>query len=80
MSIPKRRSHYSKGAKALAAKLRARKLSQADLSKICGVSQQAVSNWLAGYARPSPEAMAVLEQRFGIRMNAWVAAEKRTAA
>lgn len=46
-------------------------LTQQDLASKVGVSQQAVSNWLSGYARPSRDAMAKLEDLLGIPMRAW---------
>lgn len=53
-------------------KLRPPVMSQSDLARTLGVSQQAVSAWLHGRALPGPERMAVIEQLLGIPMRDWV--------
>lgn len=76
-----RKSVYSRGAIALGKKVRRSGLSQKDFAKtICGTSQQVLSNWLCGFARPTPEKMAELQKRLGIPMAAWTQLEDRTAA
>lgn len=57
-----------------AARLRAAvtpSMSQAELARKLGVSQQAVSAWLNGVAMPRPEKMAQIEKILGIPMRAW---------
>ncbi len=49
------------------------RMTQAKLAERLGVSQQAVSSWLHGRARPEPEKMAAIEKILGIPMAAWVA-------
>lgn len=46
-------------------------ISQTALADWLGVSQQAVWAWLNGVALPSPDYMAMIEQRFGIPMRQW---------
>ena len=47
-------------------------LNQAALALQLGVSQQAVSSWILGRYRPSPEAMLELERLFGIDPREWL--------
>lgn len=47
-------------------------MNQALLAKKLGVSQQAVSAWLAGRALPEPERMAAIESLLAIPMREWV--------
>ena len=60
------------------------RFTQSQVADSCGVSQQAVSNWLAGAALPAPHHMRILEDRFGIPMRDWTEAAaakgKRSAA
>lgn len=44
---------------------------QEQVAEACGVTQQAVSNWVNGVARPKPENMATIEQLLGIPMRDW---------
>lgn len=55
----------------LAEALRPKVMSQSDLAKELGVSPQAVSGWVVGRAKPTPELMARIEDLFGIPMRAW---------
>ena len=47
-------------------------MKQSELADQLGVSQQAVSAWLKGRARPDPERMAKIEEILGIPMRSWV--------
>lgn len=47
-------------------------MNQLQLSKELGVSQQAVSAWTTGIAKPKPEIMAQIETLLGIPMREWV--------
>jgi plasmid maintenance system antidote protein VapI len=47
-------------------------LNQSALALQLGVSQQAVSGWVSGRARPSPESMLELERLFGIDPHDWL--------
>jgi transcriptional regulator with XRE-family HTH domain len=68
----------SKGASNLRAKL-SPIMSQTELAKRLGVSQQAVSAWLKGRALPEPERMAAIEEILGIPMRDWVEASAESA-
>jgi transcriptional regulator with XRE-family HTH domain len=57
----------TKGARLLREKL----LTQERIAQSLGVSKQAVSAWITGVARPTPERMAQLERDFGVPMQAW---------
>lgn len=46
-------------------------VTQERLAELLDVSQQAVSAWVHGKAKPSPDRMAKLEDLFGIPMRAW---------
>lgn len=62
----------SKAARALRRKLSPPVMNQARLAEHLGVSQQAVSAWLAGRALPEPERMAAIESLLEIPMREWV--------
>ena len=47
-------------------------LNQSALALQLGVSQQAVSSWVSGRSRPSPESMLELERLFGIDPREWL--------
>lgn len=47
-------------------------MTQARLAELCGVTQQAVSNWVHGHGRPGPESMLVIEKALGIPMQEWL--------
>ena len=53
-------------------------MTQSKLADLCDVSPQAVSNWVNGIARPSPEAMLIIEKHLGITMREWVENPRRT--
>ena len=67
----------TKGACGLRTKLRpVPVLTQKQLSRKLGVTQQAISAWLRGIARPDPRRRALLESLTGIAVGDWdVAAE-----
>jgi transcriptional regulator with XRE-family HTH domain len=46
-------------------------MSQSQLARELGVSPQAVSGWVTGRAKPTPELMARLEDLLGIPMRSW---------
>jgi transcriptional regulator with XRE-family HTH domain len=60
----------SKGASALAAKLRP-EVTAAELARKLGVTPQAVSGWIKGRSVPTPEMLSKLEDVTGIPMRAW---------
>lgn len=62
----------SKAARDLRRKLSPPVMNQARLAERLGVSQQAVSAWLAGRALPEPERMAAIESLLEIPMREWV--------
>lgn len=47
-------------------------ITQRQLAVKLGVTQQAVSAWLHGIARPDPERMAKIEELLGVPMRDWV--------
>jgi ribosome-binding protein aMBF1 (putative translation factor) len=47
------------------------KVTQEELSAKLGVTQQSISSWIVGRAKPTPERMAVLEDLLGIPMRDW---------
>ena len=55
--------------------LRPKVMSQSDLAKELGVSPQAVSGWVIGRAKPTPDLMARIEDLLGIPMRAWTETE-----
>jgi transcriptional regulator with XRE-family HTH domain len=57
--------------------LKERFLTQAEVARRVGVSKQVVSRWVAGEKRPDPERRALLEQAFGIPIEAWLEPEER---
>ena len=57
----------TKGARLLREKL----VTQERIAQALGVSKQAVSAWITGVARPTPERMVQLERDFGVPMQAW---------
>lgn len=44
---------------------------RAAIAKECGLSEAAVSSWATGAARPDYEFALLLEQKFGVPMQAW---------
>lgn len=58
----------------LAEALKPKVMSQSDLAKKLNVSPQAVSGWVSGKSKPSPELMARLEDLLGIPMRSWTEA------
>lgn len=46
-------------------------MSQSKLAEELGVSPQAVSGWVIGKSKPTPELMARIEDLVGIPMRAW---------
>lgn len=61
----------SKACVALARAVRPRQMNQATLAAKLGVSQQAVSAWLTGRAKPIAEHMLAIEKLLGIPMRSW---------
>lgn len=47
----------------------------ADLARELGITSQAVSAWVRGLSKPSPEQMARLEEMLGIPMRSWLQRE-----
>lgn len=62
-------NRLSKAAVELRRRLR---LNQKRLAEEIGVTDQAISNWICGRARPEPESMAAIESALGIPMRDWV--------
>jgi transcriptional regulator with XRE-family HTH domain len=48
---------------------------QAEIARLCNVSPQAVSGWINGRSKPTPDRMRLLKDRFGIPMEAWTEVE-----
>jgi transcriptional regulator with XRE-family HTH domain len=46
-------------------------MSQSELAAELGVTQQAVSCWLNGQRKPSPERIARIEELLGVPANGW---------
>jgi transcriptional regulator with XRE-family HTH domain len=46
-------------------------LTQTELARQLGVKKQNVSQWMSGWARPTPERMKALQDLLGIPMEAW---------
>jgi transcriptional regulator with XRE-family HTH domain len=61
----------TKGAQLLRDKVAPRRITQEQLAEQLNVSQQAVSSWVHGVAKPTPERMAQIEDLLGIPMRAW---------
>ena len=62
----------TKGARNLRGKLRPTpSLTQKQLSDKLGVTQQAISAWLCGIARPDPQRRALLESLTGVAVGDW---------
>ncbi len=55
----------------MAEALRPKVMSQSDLARELGVSPQAVSGWIVGRSKPTPELMARIEDLLSIPMRAW---------
>ncbi len=71
-------TRLSKAALELRRRLR---LNQKRLAQEIGVTDQAISNWVCGRARPELEAIEALERVLGIPMRDWIepAAESETS-
>ncbi len=59
------------GCAKLSEALKPKVMSQSDLAKRLNVSPQAVSGWVSGKSKPTPDLMAKLEDLLGIPMRAW---------
>jgi transcriptional regulator with XRE-family HTH domain len=55
-------------------------LTQTQLASELGVSPQAVSNWVAGRARPEPRFRADIERLTGVPRTLWMTDEELDAA
>lgn len=61
----------TKGSQALRKLVTPPRVNQQTVAERCKVSQQAVSGWMQGRAKPTPDRMRVLQDEFGIPMEAW---------
>lgn len=61
----------TKGAIALRGLVAPPRVNQAEVAEACAVTQQAVSGWLSGRAKPTVDRMRILQDRYGIPMEAW---------
>ena len=53
------------------------RMTQADMAKALGISQQAVSMWVTGRSRPSAHQRAAIERIAGIPAASWLTPEER---
>lgn len=53
------------------------RMTQADMAKALGVSQQAVSMWVTGRSRPSAHQRVAIERIAGIPSASWLTDEER---
>lgn len=58
--------------------LKKKVVTQRVLSEVLGITQQAISSWSSGKARPTLENMLQLERLYGVRVSEW--AEPPTGA
>lgn len=61
----------SRGAEALKTLVTPPRVNAAEIAAKCEVSTQAVSSWMQGRMLPSPARMRVLQDQYGIPMEAW---------
>jgi transcriptional regulator with XRE-family HTH domain len=61
----------TKGAVALREIVAPPRINQTEIAEACEVTQQAVSGWLSGRSKPTADRMRVLQDRYGIPMEAW---------
>lgn len=55
-------------------------ITQGELAKALGVSQQAVSGWISGHSKPSRDRAVQIERLFGIPVSAWSDADEHQGA
>ena len=61
----------TKGAVALREMVAPPRINQAEIAEACSVTQQAVSGWLSGRAKPTADRMRILQDKYGIPMESW---------
>ncbi|MBA3964158.1 MAG: helix-turn-helix transcriptional regulator [Chthoniobacterales bacterium] len=61
----------TKGAQALQRIVAPPRVDQEEVANNCEVTQQAVSGWVKGRAKPTPDRMRILQDKYGIPMESW---------
>lgn len=61
----------TKGAVVLRGIVAPPRVNQAEVAEACAVTQQAVSGWISGRAKPTADRMRVLQDLYGIPMESW---------
>lgn len=70
--------HSTAGSRLLAQALASAQLTQADAAQRLGVTQQTVSDWIAGGSVPRGQNLLRLREAFGISLESWFESEKVT--
>lgn len=65
------------GAENLRAYFQPNRMSQAEIAKRLGVTQQAVSSWVSGRTRPPAHHRKALQQLVGVAEDDWLTDEER---
>lgn len=64
-------ANTTRGAEALKSLVTPPRVNAAEIAARCEVSTQAVSSWMQGRMLPSPARMRILQDEYGIPMEAW---------